>query len=844
MVLFHTGVDRVSRAASSAWTCSSSCPATSSPSCCSRRSATAHGSIRFGRFYSPPVPAPAAGLDRRRFVAIAAVWNLIATPVEVDEAGRLDARRARCTSSNWFFISESTDYFADDVDRNPRPALLVAVGRGAVLPALAAPADRHLLGHRPAAAWAGCWATGPSSPPARWRRSPGRSGPPGLTTQPRLLRHRHPRLPAARSGRSSPCSPASSAGPAATGSATTGSAPSPRQLAVLVVGRPRSSTSTRSLRGVLATATTVVAHRRLGGCPDQPGRPGPVARHRSSYLGQISYGIYLWHWPVVLAIERLIDDVSTEALTLLDDRWLATGLASLSFQLMEAAHPAVDPVAQPTWRIPVIAAGLAGRACASPPFVVVPAMTDAGHADRRRPSASPPRASPPSPPRTSTAVMPSRSYGDDGQLRRSAPRRTAPSSRATGPHIAAHRRQQRRRCSSPPSPRMAERARPHPVARRHVGMPRPERPALGQDGPVSPDDTYTHGHADSVLRVPPLAHGLNSAAVPAPRTCGPGLDLLDVGCGPGTITADLAAGWRRAGWSASDRSPEVIAAAAADHAVVPGSRSASATSTPSTCRRRLLRRGPRPPGPPAPVRPGGAPCGRCGGSCRPDGVVAVRDSDYARLHVGPARPAARPLAGGLPGRRPGQRRRPRRRAPAQGLGPRGRVRLGRRVGATCGRSPTPDERAWWAGLWADRVTAHDAGRPGRRRRATPPATSWTEMAAAFHRWAADRHRRLHRPQRRDPRPALIVDRHVGSDPIRWSHHGGACQRSDPSVVGGLEVPGAVLEGEEVGGAVVEHHLDPGPAPGPVRVPPPLVGPATARPSPPPACRPEPGRRRR
>ena len=53
-------------------------------------------------------------------------------------------------------------------------------------------------------------------------------------------------------------------------------------------------------------------------------------------------------------------------------------------------------------------------------------------------------------------------------------------------------------------------------------------------------DTYTHGHADPVLQSHRWRTAENSAAylLPALR---PGLDLLDVGCGPGTITVDLAA---------------------------------------------------------------------------------------------------------------------------------------------------------------------------------------------------------------------------------------------------------------------------------------------------------------
>ena len=50
-----------------------------------------------------------------------------------------------------------------------------------------------------------------------------------------------------------------------------------------------------------------------------------------------------------------------------------------------------------------------------------------------------------------------------------------------------------------------------------------------------PDTTYTHGHDDGVLRSHRWRTAANSAAYLLPRLA-PGLDLLDVGCGPGTLT--------------------------------------------------------------------------------------------------------------------------------------------------------------------------------------------------------------------------------------------------------------------------------------------------------------------
>ena len=52
-------------------------------------------------------------------------------------------------------------------------------------------------------------------------------------------------------------------------------------------------------------------------------------------------------------------------------------------------------------------------------------------------------------------------------------------------------------------------------------------------------DTYTHGHHDSVLRSHRSRTAENSAGYLL-QHLRPGQALLDIGCGPGTITLDLA----------------------------------------------------------------------------------------------------------------------------------------------------------------------------------------------------------------------------------------------------------------------------------------------------------------
>jgi ubiquinone/menaquinone biosynthesis C-methylase UbiE len=82
------------------------------------------------------------------------------------------------------------------------------------------------------------------------------------------------------------------------------------------------------------------------------------------------------------------------------------------------------------------------------------------------------------------------------------------------------------------------------------------------------NDVYTHGHHESVLRAHAARTAANSAAYLLPHLRH-GMSLLDVGSGPGTITADLARLVAPGDVIGLDRSPEVVARAtefaAAEH---------------------------------------------------------------------------------------------------------------------------------------------------------------------------------------------------------------------------------------------------------------------------------------
>ena len=76
------------------------------------------------------------------------------------------------------------------------------------------------------------------------------------------------------------------------------------------------------------------------------------------------------------------------------------------------------------------------------------------------------------------------------------------------------------------------------------------------------DDVYTHGHHESVVRAHASRTAENSAAFVIPHLT-PGTSVLDVGCGPGSITCDFAGLVAPGKVTGLDRSPDIIAQATA-----------------------------------------------------------------------------------------------------------------------------------------------------------------------------------------------------------------------------------------------------------------------------------------
>jgi SAM-dependent methyltransferase len=252
--------------------------------------------------------------------------------------------------------------------------------------------------------------------------------------------------------------------------------------------------------------------------------------------------------------------------------------------------------------------------------------------------------------------------------------------------------------------------------------------------------SYTHGHHESVLRAHRWRTVENSAAYLLPHLR-PESTLLDVGCGPGSITADFAKRLAAGSTLGVDTSSDVIAAARREHPDV-AFEVADLYKMPFddgawdiVHAHQVLQHVPDPIGALKEMRRVARPGG---------GIVAVRDADYATFTWYPHderlgrwlvlyHDVARANGG-----EPDAGRHLLSWAQQAGF-----KRIESTASAWC--FAAPEDRMWWGGLWADRMTtsaiAHQAVREGRATvgELASMADAWRAWAVAEDGWLAILH---------------------------------------------------------------------------------------------------------
>jgi SAM-dependent methyltransferase len=247
-------------------------------------------------------------------------------------------------------------------------------------------------------------------------------------------------------------------------------------------------------------------------------------------------------------------------------------------------------------------------------------------------------------------------------------------------------------------------------------------------------ERYTHGHHDSVLRSHRWRTAENSAAYLL-GVLRPGMSLLDVGCGPGTITVDLARRVSPGRVVGLDASPGVLDEArnrtgdgeapveweAGDVYALPFAQGTFDVVHAHQVLQHLA----------DPV----AAMVEMGRVCASGGVIAARDGDYGAMAWFPKDPAL-------------ERWRELYIEVARANG--GEPEAGRRLLSWARRAEfaavkatgslwcyaTQEERSWWGGLWAERVVDSPLAEHALELGMATPA-ELTELADAWLRWSED-----------------------------------------------------------------------------------------------------------
>lgn len=281
-----------------------------------------HGRIRFARFYARRfrrlLPAALVAI-----AGTAAIFMAVASPLERAELVG-DARAALLYFANWHFVAEASDYFAADGNESPFlhfwslsveeqyyfifPVLLV----GAVALSRRRPSLLPILLLVPLGASLMRQYTLDDAMHAYYGTDARMYQPLAGAAFAAWLRARRRPFTA----------------PAATGSVM-GFAALALFFALASSGADGISTSSR---GLLATIVSIGIVAGLESTP--AGLPARLLSGRAmQYLGDISYGTYLWHWPVILATDRLLE-IGRVPLAL-SAAVISTALAALSHEIVE-----------------------------------------------------------------------------------------------------------------------------------------------------------------------------------------------------------------------------------------------------------------------------------------------------------------------------------------------------------------------------------------------------------------------------------------------------------------------------------------------------------------------------